>query len=77
MSALLDSAVSPNAGRSEDMSPAKAVSFGEALSRIQDLPVAGEEECAVMVRHSQIIQGGAGGTDNHIVLVDLRTKFPT
>jgi glycine hydroxymethyltransferase len=81
MSAMLDSAVFPGVqgGPLEHVIAAKAVSFGEAL------------EPSYLTYQSQVRKNAAalsqaftdkgykivsGGTDNHLILVDLRTKFP-
>lgn len=81
MSALLDSAVFPGTqgGPLEHVIAAKAVAFGEALrpefkdyqKQVQKNARAMAE--ALMERGYHII---SGGTDNHCMLVDLRTKFP-
>ena len=81
MSALLDSAVFPGTqgGPLEHVIAAKAVSFGEALQpefkRYQQqvqLNAAAMAK-AFMDKGYKII---SDGTDNHSMLVDLRTKFP-
>lgn len=81
MSALLDSAVFPGTqgGPLEHVIAAKAVAFGEALTpefRLYQQQV--QRNAAVMSAH--LIERGykiiSGGTDNHCMLVDLRTKFP-
>ena len=81
MSALLDSAVFPGTqgGPLEHVIAAKAVSFGEALQpefkRYQQqvqLNAAAMAK-AFMTKGYKII---SDGTDNHSMLVDLRTKFP-
>ncbi len=81
MSALLNSAVFPGAqgGPLEHVIAAKAVAFGEALSpefkdwakqvRVNAKTMAD----ALIKRGYKVI---SGGTDNHCILVDLRTKFP-
>ncbi|MDE6303487.1 MAG: serine hydroxymethyltransferase, partial [Paramuribaculum sp.] len=81
MSQLLDSAVFPGVqgGPLEHVIAAKAVAFGEALSpsyrEYQKQVVANARAMAdaLMARGYKII---SGGTDNHCMLVDLRTKFP-
>lgn len=81
MSALLDSAVFPGiqGGPLEHIIAAKAVSFGEALTEsyksyaeqvIKNAKVMAE---AFMVKGYKVI---SGGTDNHSMLIDLRTKAP-
>ncbi|MCM1349213.1 MAG: serine hydroxymethyltransferase [Firmicutes bacterium] len=81
MSALLNSAVFPGVqgGPLEHVIAAKAVAFGEALSpdfRTYQLQV--QKNAAVMA--NALMERGykivSDGTDNHCVLVDLRTKFP-
>ena len=81
MSQLLDSAVFPGVqgGPLEHVIAAKAVAFGEALKpefkeyqkqvRKNAAALAG----ALAARGYKIV---SGGTDNHCILVDLRTKFP-
>lgn len=81
MSALLDSAVFPGVqgGPLEHVIAAKAVAFGEALQpefktyqrQVQRNAAAMAQ--AFVERGYKII---SGGTDNHSMLVDLRTKFP-
>ncbi|MCR4619448.1 MAG: serine hydroxymethyltransferase [Paludibacteraceae bacterium] len=81
MSALLNSAVFPGVqgGPLEHVIAAKAVSFGEALQpeyvtyQKQVQKNAAVMAQAFMDKGYKII---SGGTDNHSMLVDLRTKFP-
>ena len=81
MSALLDSAVFPGVqgGPLEHVIAAKAVAFGEALSpeykeyQKQVIKNAQAMAEAFVKRGYKIV---SGGTDNHLMLVDLRTKFP-
>ena len=81
MSSLLDSAVFPGTqgGPLEHVIAAKAVAFGEALKpefkayQTQVLANARAMAEALTRRGYKIV---SGGTDNHCVLVDLRTKFP-
>lgn len=81
MSQLLDSAVFPGVqgGPLEHVIAAKAVAFGEALRpeykdyQIQVAKNAKAMAKALLDRGYKIV---SGGTDNHCVLVDLRTKFP-
>ncbi len=81
MSSLIDSAVFPGAqgGPLEHVIAAKAVAFGEALApNFKDYQAQVKKNAAVMAeelakRGYKII---SGGTDNHCMLVDLRTKFP-
>ncbi|MBR1962381.1 MAG: serine hydroxymethyltransferase [Alistipes sp.] len=81
MSQILNSAVFPGiqGGPLEHVIAAKAVAFGEALT-----PEYKEYQQQV-VRNSQALSAAltargykivSGGTDNHLILVDLRTKFP-
>ena len=81
MSALLDSAVFPGVqgGPLEHVIAAKAVAFGEALTPSY-------KEYQQQVRTNARVMGQAfidkgyhvvsGGTDNHCLLIDLRTKYP-
>ncbi len=81
MSSLLDSAVFPGVqgGPLEHVIAAKAVAFGEALQpSYKDYQSQVKKNAAVMAqaladKGYKII---SGGTDNHCMLVDLRTKFP-
>lgn len=81
MSALLDSAVFPGVqgGPLEHVIAAKAVAFGEALTpeyKVYQTQV--QKNAAVMAK--AFMDSGykviSDGTDNHSMLVDLRTKFP-
>ncbi len=81
MSALLDSAVFPGVqgGPLEHVIAAKAVAFGEALSlSFKEYQLQVKKNAAAMA--NALIEKGykivSGGTDNHCILVDLRTKFP-
>lgn len=80
LSATLDSAVFPGTqgGPLEHVIAAKAVAFGEALS--DDFRVYGEQ----VIRNAQTLSDKlsakgykiiSGGTDNHLMLIDLRTKL--
>ncbi|MBQ5731266.1 MAG: serine hydroxymethyltransferase, partial [Bacteroidaceae bacterium] len=81
MSALLDSAVFPGiqGGPLEHVIAAKAVAFGEALQpeyreyqqQVQKNAQAMAE--AFTKRGYKVV---SEGTDNHLMLIDLRTKFP-
>ncbi|MDD4009606.1 MAG: serine hydroxymethyltransferase [Fermentimonas sp.] len=81
MSAMLDSAVFPGmqGGPLEHIIAAKAVAFHEALQ-----PEYKEYQKQVKKNADAMAQAFvdlgynvvSGGTDNHIILVDLRTKFP-
>lgn len=81
MSQLLDSAVFPGVqgGPLEHVIAAKAVAFGEALKpefkeyQLQVKKNAAALAEALKKRGYKIV---SGGTDNHCILVDLRTKFP-
>ncbi|MDE6653016.1 MAG: serine hydroxymethyltransferase, partial [Muribaculaceae bacterium] len=81
MSQLLDSAVFPGVqgGPLEHVIAAKAVAFGEILQPSwRDYAEQIKKNAAVMAQ--ALIDKGykvvSGGTDNHCILVDLRTKFP-
>lgn len=81
MSALLDSAVFPGiqGGPLEHVIAAKAVSFAEALdSSYVDYQTQVKKNAAAMAQ--AFMDKGykivSNGTDNHCMLVDLRTKFP-
>lgn len=81
MSSLLNSAVFPGiqGGPLEHVIASKAVAFGEALDpsfteyqkRVKENAAAMAE--AFVKRGYKIV---SGGTDNHLMLIDLRTKFP-
>lgn len=81
MSALLDSAVFPGVqgGPLEHVIAAKAVAFGEALRpefRTYQMQVQRNAQAmaeAFVARGYKIV---SGGTDNHCMLIDLRSKFP-
>ena len=81
MSSLLDSAIFPGiqGGPLEHVSAAKAVAFGEALlPEYKDYQILVQKNAKVMAK-SFIDKGYkviSGGTDNHSMLIDLRTKFP-
>ena len=81
MSSLLDSAVFPGVqgGPLEHVIAAKAVAFGEALSpEFVDYQKQVRANAKAMAQ--ALIDKGykvaSGGTDNHCILLDLRTKFP-
>ncbi len=81
MSALLDSAVFPGmqGGPLEHVIASKAVSFGEALEPEYKTYQEQVKKNAAVMAQAFMDKGYnviSGGTDNHIVLVDLRTKFP-
>ena len=81
MSALLDSAVFPGVqgGPLEHVIAAKAVAFGEALQpeykkyQKQVKKNAAAMAKALMDKGYKVV---SNGTDNHCILVDLRTKLP-
>jgi len=81
MTQLLDSAVFPGiqGGPLEHVIAAKAVAFGEALSdSYKDYMKQVKKNAAVMAE-SFISKGYhvvSGGTDNHSMLIDLRSKLP-
>lgn len=81
MSMLLNSAVFPGTqgGPLEHVIAAKAVGFGENLQPSwKDYAMQVKKNAAVLAE--DLIQRGfsivSGGTDNHSMLVDLRTKYP-
>ena len=81
MSAIVNSAVFPGiqGGPLEHVIAAKAVAFGEALTpefkKYQEQVRANAQTMA-----KRFLEKGynivSGGTDNHCMLIDLRTKFP-
>jgi glycine hydroxymethyltransferase len=79
MSSLLDSAVFPGnqGGPLEHIIAAKAIAFGEALTddflnyQLQVKKNAATMAAALMAKGYNII---SGGTDNHMMLIDLRNK---
>jgi len=81
MSALIDSAVFPGVqgGPLEHVIAAKAVAFGEALTddfkqyAIQVMQNAKVLSKCLTDKGYKVI---SGGTDNHLILIDLRSKFP-
>ncbi len=81
MSALIDSSVFPGVqgGPLEHVIAAKAVAFGEALSdEYMEYIIQVKKNAQVMA--SAFVNKGyhviSGGTDNHLMLIDLRSKFP-
>jgi len=81
MSALLDSAVFPGTqgGPLEHVIAAKAVAFGEALTdSYKEYGIQVMKNAQVMAK--AFIDKGyhvvSGGTDNHLLLIDLRKNFP-
>ncbi len=81
MSQLLDSAVFPGiqGGPLEHVIAAKAVAFGEALQP-EFKAWAAQVQKNARVLADELMKRGfgivSGGTDNHSMLVDLRTKYP-
>lgn len=81
MSALIDSAVFPGTqgGPLEHVIAAKAVAFGEALSPDFKVYQQQVKKNAAVMAQAFVDKGYkiiSGGTDNHSMLVDLRTKYP-
>ena len=81
MSALLDSAVFPGiqGGPLEHVIAAKAVAFGECLQPEYKEYQTQVKKNAAALANALISRGFSiisGGTDNHSMLVDLRSKFP-
>ncbi|MDP4186813.1 MAG: serine hydroxymethyltransferase [Bacteroidota bacterium] len=81
MSALLDSAVFPGiqGGPLEHVIAAKAVAFGEDLSDSYKSYMQQVKKNAAVMAKAFMDKGYkviSGGTDNHCMLIDLRTKFP-
>jgi glycine hydroxymethyltransferase len=81
MSALLNLAVFPGVqgGPLEHVIAAKAVAFGEALSDeyltyIKQVAANAQAMCKAFVDKGYKVI--SNGTDNHLMLIDLRTKFP-
>jgi glycine hydroxymethyltransferase len=81
MSSLLNSAVFPGiqGGPLEHVIASKAVSFGEALTPEFREYQARVKKNAELMAKAFVNKGYkviSGGTDNHLMLIDLRTKFP-
>ncbi len=81
MSSLLDSAIFPGiqGGPLEHVIASKAIAFGEALEpEYKEYQALVQKNARVMAQ--AFIDKGykviSGGTDNHSMLIDLRTKFP-
>jgi len=81
MSSLLNSAVFPGiqGGPLEHVIASKAVSFGEALDpKFRDYQSGVKKNASAMAK--AFMDKGykiiSDGTDNHLMLIDLRTKFP-
>ena len=81
MSSLIDSAVFPGqqGGPLEHIIAAKAVAFGEALEPEYKEYQAQVKKNAQVMAQAFVDMGYkviSGGTDNHSMLIDLRTKYP-
>lgn len=81
MSALLNSAVFPGiqGGPLEHVIAAKAVAFGEALTDSYFEYMMQVKKNATVMSKAFVDKGYqviSGGTDNHLMLIDLRGKFP-
>ncbi len=81
MSAIIDSAVFPGiqGGPLEHVIAAKAVAFGEALTDDYKEYIKQVIKNAKVMAQTFIDKGYkvvSGGTDNHSMLIDLRTKYP-
>jgi glycine hydroxymethyltransferase len=81
MSAVLNSAVFPGVqgGPLEHVIAAKAVAFGEALTDSYFEYILQVKKNAQVMAKAFIDRGYhviSGGTDNHLMLIDLRSKFP-
>ena len=81
MSALINSAVFPGiqGGPLEHVIASKAVAFGEALAPAFKTYQAQVKKNAAVMADAFISKGYkvvSGGTDNHSMLIDLRSKFP-
>jgi len=81
MSSLFDSAVFPGqqGGPLEHVIAAKAVAFGEALDPSYKEYQAQVKKNAAVMAQAFVDLGYkviSGGTDNHSMLIDLRTKYP-
>ncbi len=81
MSAVLNSAVFPGiqGGPLEHVIAAKAVAFGEALTDSYFEYILQVKKNAEVMSNAFISRGYkviSGGTDNHLMLIDLRSKFP-
>ena len=81
MSMILNSAVFPGiqGGPLEHVIAAKAVAFGEALTdSYKEYTKQVQVNAKVMAEKFTSLgyKVISGGTDNHLILIDLRTKFP-
>ncbi|TAG52225.1 MAG: serine hydroxymethyltransferase, partial [Cytophagales bacterium] len=79
MSALLDSAVFPGiqGGPLEHVIAAKAIAYGEALTDGYATYIKQVQKNAAVVAKTFVEKGYkiiSGGTDNHLMLIDLRSK---
>ena len=81
MGEVLNSAVFPGiqGGPLEHVIASKAVAFGEALSA-EFLDYMMQVRANAQVMAAEFVSKGyhviSGGTDNHLMLIDLRSKFP-
>lgn len=81
MSSLLNSAVFPGiqGGPLEHIIASKAVSFSEALDpAFREYQIRVKKNATVMAKAfmDKVYKVVSDGTDNHLMLIDLRTKFP-
>ncbi|WP_423127095.1 serine hydroxymethyltransferase [Gaoshiqia sp. Z1-71] len=81
MSAVIDFAVFPGqqGGPLEHVIASKAIAFGEALDPSYKVYQAQVKKNAAVMAQAFVDKGYkviSGGTDNHSMLIDLRTKFP-
>jgi glycine hydroxymethyltransferase len=81
MSTILNSAVFPGmqGGPLEHVIAAKAVAFGEALlPSFTDYTMQVKKNASAMAQALKDLGYGiiSGGTDNHMMLIDLRSKYP-
>ncbi len=81
MSTILDSAVFPGTqgGPLEHVIAGKAVAFGEALTDEYKNYIRQVKKNATTLAACMMDRGYkviSGGTDNHLMLIDLRTKYP-
>lgn len=81
MSSLINSAVFPGiqGGPLEHVIASKAVSFGEALDPSFKVYQEKVKKNSMIMARAFVDKGYkviSGGTDNHLMLIDLRTKFP-
>jgi len=81
MSTLINSAVFPGiqGGPLEHVIASKAVAYGEALTDEYLQYIVQVKKNAAVMAQAFVDKGYhviSGGTDNHLMLIDLRTKFP-